>query len=559
MNQMTEYRRWLEQADASLQDELAAMSNTDIEEAFHQNLSFGTGGLRGILGAGTNRMNVHTVAKASQGLADHIIKTVPAQKQSIAISYDSRIRSALFARTVASVFAANGILTWIYPTLMPTPCLSFAVRTLGCAAGVMITASHNPAQYNGYKVYGPDGCQITTKTAEAILAEIDRLDIFNDIRSLTFDEAVEKGMIRYVPASVVDAFIAAVQEQSLLGTAETDKNISIVYTPLNGTGREPVMRALHKAGYTNVVVVLEQEEPDGRFPTCPYPNPENDDALSLGIECAKLRGAALLLATDPDCDRVGVVVRTESGAYQRLSGNETGLLLLDYICARRRAAGMMPDDPVLIKTIVTTALAERIARCYGLHTINVLTGFKYIGEQIGFLEQQGKVESFVFGFEESCGYLSGGYVRDKDGVGAALQICEMAAYYAARSIGLFERLEELYYEYGYCFDTLHSYEFKGIDGLANMRRIMKKFRAMTDTLCNKKIENRLDYLAGVEGLPKSDVLKFVLVSGDSVVVRPSGTEPKLKLYISVSAIDKASAEEKERQLVEDIERMIRSD
>lgn len=552
MNKNKEYARWCACADCSLQDELAAMDEVEIEEAFARDLAFGTGGLRGILGAGTNRMNVHTVAKASQGVADYVKAHFSGEKRNIAISYDSRILSEEFARIAAGVFAANGIQVWLYPELMPTPCLSFAVRELGCAAGVMVTASHNPARYNGYKVYGPDGCQITTEAAAQILGEIEKLDIFNDIHMTSFESARRAGLIREIPESVTEAFLSAIIAQSVLGEKDADKSIPIVYTPLNGTGRKPVLRALRAAKFTNVTVVEEQEMPDGRFPTCPYPNPEDDAALALGCAYAKQLNARLLIATDPDCDRLGVVVRTKDGVNRRLTGNEVGLLLLDYICARRMETDTMPDNPVLVKTIVTTSLAERIAERYGLQTIHVLTGFKYIGEQIGRLEKQGQIDSYVFGFEESCGYLSGTYVRDKDGVGAALQVCEMAAYYVARGTDLAERLEELYREYGYTIDTLRSWTFEGTDGIEQMRSIMREFRARVETLGGRQIVCRMDYAEGLEGLPKSDVLKLILADGSSVVIRPSGTEPKLKAYISASAETYGDAVKAEQRLLEDI-------
>ena len=557
MNIEAQYRRWLERADASLREELLAMGKDPaaMEDAFYRELAFGTGGLRGVIGAGTNRMNLHTVAKASQGLANYVLARFPAERRRIAVSYDSRILSDAFARVAAGVFAANGIAAMVYPQLMPTPCLSYAVRALNCAAGVMVTASHNPAKYNGYKVYGPDGCQITTEAAADILAEIDRLDVFDGPRRMDFDAGLASGAIRWIGEAVYTDFVEAVKGQSLLGDEPVDKGVAIVYSPLNGTGLKPVLRTLRESGYTNVTVVKEQEQPDGRFPTCPYPNPEIREAMQLGLEYAQRLDAELLLATDPDCDRCGIAVRDPAGGYRLLTGNETGMLLLDHICRRRIALGAMPDRPVLVKTIVTTDMAERIARKYGVETVNVLTGFKYIGETIGRLEAEGRADRYIFGFEESYGYLSGSYVRDKDAVDAAFLICEMFAWYKGQGIGLLERLEALYAEFGYCLNTLHSYAFEGSAGFDRMQAIMAAFRAGVDALGGRKVERLLDYAPGLDGLPKSDVLKFV-TDGASVVVRPSGTEPKLKVYASIVAPDRAAAEAAEKALMADVERVM---
>lgn len=463
------------------------------------------------------------------------------------------IKSDVFAKVASGVFAANGIKVEIYSELMPTPCLSFAVRYLGCAAGVMVTASHNPAKYNGYKVYGADGCQITTEAAAEILAEIEKLDIFDDVKRISFEEGFEAGKISYISEEVYTAFVEAVKKESVLGDTQVNKDVAIVYSPLNGTGLKPVIRTLKESGYTNITVVKEQEQPDGTFPTCPYPNPEVRQAMELGIEYAKKNNADLLLATDPDCDRVGIAVKNTQGEYVLLSGNETGMLLLDYICSRRTQMKTMPEDPVAVKTIVTIDMAERIAAKYGVKTINVLTGFKFIGEQIGFLEKQGKEDSYIFGMEESYGYLSGSYVRDKDGVNAAFLICEMFAYYASRGIGLFEKLNELYEEYGYCLNTLHSYTFEGSAGFEKMQNIMASFRKSITEFAGKKVLKCLDYSRGIDGLPKSDVLKFFLEDNCSIVVRPSGTEPKLKAYISVSAATKEEAQVVEGELARAVE------
>ena len=541
MDFLQEYNRWLSWPgmDAETKDALCAMTREQTEDAFYRDLAFGTGGLRGVIGAGTNRMNIYTVAKATQGLADYLNKQ--REQPSVCIGYDSRIKSDVFARVAAGVFAANGVKVSIWPRLMPVPTVSFAVRHLGADAGVMITASHNPSKYNGYKVYGADGCQITTQAAAQVLAEIEKLDIFRDVHTGSFEEYLEKGGISYIPEETYTAFVENVKAQSVLFGEEVNKDTAIVYSPLNGAGRWPVLRTLSEMGYTNVTVVAEQAEPDGNFPTCPYPNPEIREAMELGLRYARENNADLLLATDPDCDRVGIAVKNEEGAYVLLSGNETGILLLDYICSQRVKHGKMPEKPVMVKTIVTMDLAERIAARYGLETRNVLTGFKFIGEQIGLLENQGQKERYVFGFEESYGYLTGAYVRDKDGVGGAYMICEMFSYYATRGIRLTDKLQELYKEYGYCRNTLHSFQFEGSAGFAKMQRIMALFRQGIQSFGGLRVEKVLDYSLGLDGLPKADVLKFLLEGSCSLVVRPSGTEPKLKLYLSVTAEDAQAA------------------
>ena len=554
MNIKKEYERWLANAtaDADIVEELKTLDDAKIEDAFYRDLTFGTGGLRGVIGAGTNRMNVYTVAKASQGLADYLKKHY--KNPSVAIGYDSRIKSDVFVRVAAGVFAANGVKVNIWPTLMPVPTVSFATRYLHTSAGVMVTASHNPSKYNGYKVYGADGCQITTEAAAEILAEIEKLDIFADVRTGDFEAGVASGSIQYIPDEVYTAFVEQVKSQSVLFGETVNKDVAIVYSPLNGTGLKPVTRTLKEMGYTNITVVKEQEQPDGHFPTCPYPNPEIKEAMALGMEYAKKCNADLLLATDPDCDRVGIAVKNKAGEYELLTGNQTGLLLLDYICSQRIKHGKMPDAPVMVKTIVTMDMGEQIASHYGLRTVNVLTGFKFIGEQIGRLEQQGKADSYVFGFEESYGYLTGSYVRDKDGVDGAYMICEMFSYYKTQGISLLEKLEELYRTYGYCMNTLHSYEFEGSAGFAKMQSIMQAFRGDVKAFGGKKVVKLLDYAQGLDGLPKSDVLKFLLEGNCSIVVRPSGTEPKLKIYISVSAADKEAAEDIEAEIVKDAEK-----
>ena len=545
---VSEYTRWCERAaDKDVAAELKAMAdNAELkEDAFYRDLEFGTGGLRGVLGAGTNRMNVYTVAKASQGLADYVIKHNPEGKRGIAISRDSRIKSEEFARIAAGVFAGNGIRTYIYKELMPTPCASYAIRALGCSAGIMVTASHNPSKYNGYKVYGPDGCQITTEGAAEVLSEIEKLDIFDDIKQISFEDGLKAGSISIIEDKIYTDFTEEVKAQSVLFGDEINKDVSIVYTPLNGSGLKPVLRALKESGYTNITVVKEQEQPDGNFPTCPYPNPEIKEAMALGMKYAAECNADLLIATDPDCDRVGIAVKDEKGVngpageYTLLSGNETGILLLDFICSQRTKHNRMPEDPVLIKTIVTMDMADRIAADYGVRTINVLTGFKFIGEQILGLEQKGHEDSYIFGFEESYGYLSGSYVRDKDAVDGAFMICEMFAYYKTRGISLLDKLNELYGKYGYCLNKTYSYEFEGSAGFARMQAIMDEMRKGVEAFGPKKVLKCLDYAPGLDGLPKSNVLKYLLDGNSSVVVRPSGTEPKLKFYVSVSAQTKA--------------------
>ena len=547
MEHQKEYRRWLDHVtDMALLAELKSMTPAEIEDAFYRQLAFGTGGLRGVLGAGTNRMNVYVVAKASQGLARYL-----GSGAGVVIGYDSRIKSEEFARTAAEVFAANGLAVHFWPELLPVPTVSYAVRKLGASAGVMITASHNPAEYNGYKVYGADGCQITEEAAAAILAEIDRLDLFSDVLRCPFDEALARGRVSLIDGTLLTAYVEEVKAQSVLFGDEIDRDAAIVYTPLNGTGLKPVTTALREAGFANLTVVEEQREPDGNFPTCPYPNPEIREAMELGLAYCERTGADLLLATDPDCDRCGIAVRDGTG-YRLLTGNETGLLLLDYICAQRARHGKMPARPLFVKTIVTTDLAEKIAADHGVRTVNVLTGFKYIGEVIGRLEDP---EDYIFGFEESYCYLSGGYVRDKDGVNAAFLICEMFAYYKTRGVSLTGKLRELYGRYGCCLNTLHSYAFPGSSGMKRMAEIMAGFRGGLDAVGGVRVRAREDYSLGLNGLPKADVLKFFLESG-SVVIRPSGTEPKLKAYISVTAQDEEEARQREKAIAADLENRI---
>ena len=547
------YQNWLRKVDdVDLSKELKGRNEAQIEDAFYRDLEFGTGGLRGVIGAGTNRRNIYTVAKASQGLSNYICKHYPNGKRSVAISRDSRLKSDVFAKIAARVFAANGIEVHIYPQISPVPTLSFATRYLHCSAGVRVTASHNPSKYNGYKVYGEDGCQITTEAAAEVLSEIESIDIFKDIKLISYDEGFEKALISYIPPKVLTAFIKEVKSQSLLGNESIDKNVAIVYTPLNGTGLIPVTRTLAESGYTNITVVKEQQFPNGYFPTCPFPNPEIQEAMALGRKYAKDNNADLLLATDPDCDRVGIAVRDKDGNYKLISGNQTGRLLFDYICSRRIALGIRPKEPVLVKTIVTTDRAEKIADHYHVKTVNVLTGFKYIGEQIGLLEKQGKESNYIFGFEESYGCLTGTYVRDKDAVDGAFRICERFAYYKSQGISLLDKLDELYKTYGYTNNSLHNYEFDGSSGFEKRQEIRKKFRSDIKEIGGKKIIKFFDYLPGLDGLPKADVLKFVLEDESSIIVRPSGTEPKLKAYISVTKESRQKAKEEDQNIADNL-------
>ena len=547
------YHTWLRKVDdVDLSKELKGRNEAQIEDAFYRDLEFGTGGLRGVIGAGTNRRNIYTVAKASQGLSNYICKHYPNGKRSVAISRDSRLKSDVFAKIAARVFAANGIEVHIYPQISPVPTLSFATRYLHCSAGVRVTASHNPSKYNGYKVYGEDGCQITTEAAAEVLSEIESIDIFKDIKLISYDEGFKKNLISYIPPKVLTAFIKEVKSQSLLGNESIDKNVAIVYTPLNGTGLIPVTRTLAESGYTNITVVKEQQFPNGYFPTCPFPNPEIQEAMALGRKYAKENNADLLLATDPDCDRVGIAVRDKDGNYKLISGNQTGRLLFDYICSRRIALGIRPKEPVLVKTIVTSDRAEKIANHYHVKTVNVLTGFKYIGEQIGLLEKQGKESNYIFGFEESYGCLTGTYVRDKDAVDGAFRICERFAYYKSKGISLLDKLDELYKTYGYTNNSLHNYEFDGSSGFEKRQKIRKKFRSGIKEIGGKKVIKSFDYLPGLDGLPKADVLKFVLEDESSIIVRPSGTEPKLKAYISVTKESRQKAKEEDQIIADNL-------
>ncbi len=559
MDYMERYAEWCEKVpeESDIAQELKAIKGdkAEIEERFYKDLEFGTAGLRGVIGAGTNMMNIYTVSKATQGYANYLMKKCASP--SVAIAYDSRHKSDLFARTAASVFAANGVTVYIYPRLMPTPALSFAVRYLKCDGGIIITASHNPAKYNGYKVYGADGCQITDTTAGEILAEIEKIDPLEDVVSTSFENAKETGAVKMISDDVKRAFLDAVSAQSVLDKA-VPRDVSIVYTPLNGTGISCVPQCLEENGFTNITIPDEQKEPDGDFPTCPYPNPEIREALRVSIEYAERLGSDLVLATDPDCDRVGVAVR-HNGKMELITGNQMGVLLLDFICGRRTENGTMPANPVTVKTIVTTPMVEDVANDYGVRVINVLTGFKYIGEQIKLLEEKGEDDRYVFGFEESYGYLSGGYVRDKDGVDASLLICEMFAWYKAQGKTLIDGLNGLYKKYGAYCESLKSFEFEGVSGFRAMQAAMDDLRTNTpDEVCGEKVVAVSDYEKSVTryadgreeeiDLPKSNVILFKLEDGSTVVVRPSGTEPKLKIYFSAKGGTMADGKEKTGRL-----------
>jgi len=545
-NCLKEFKRWLELAkeDSCLIDELNSIKENEekIKDAFYKDLEFGTGGLRGVIGAGTNRMNIYTVRKATQGIANYVLKHVKESDRKVAISYDSRINSDVFAKAAAGVLAANGIKAFIYKTLMPVPCLSYATRELKCSFGIMITASHNPSKYNGYKVYGGDGCQVISEVADSILNEINSLDIFTSIKTMNFEDGLSKGLINYIPDTIYDSFVEEIKRKTMLFGEEVDKKAKIIYSPLHGTGLKPVTRVLKEVGFNDVIVVKEQELPDGHFTTCPYPNPEIKEAMQLGIVYAKKNNADLLVATDPDCDRVGIAVKDNNDEFVLLSGNETGCLLLNYILEQRSKNNALSKTAVAVKTIVTTDLAKRICDKYGVKLLNVLTGFKYIGEQIAILENENRVSDYLFGFEESYGYLSETHVRDKDGVNAVFLIVEMFAYYKTHGVSLFNKLQALYQEFGLFGNYLKSYEFEGISGYQKMQDIMTMCRTSLKDIAGMKINELLDYEKGVNGLPTSNVLQFVL-DNVLVTVRPSGTEPKLKIYLSIRGKNKKENDE----------------
>ena len=536
-----EYERWLANAtaDADVVAELKTLDDAKIEDAFYRDLAFGTGGLRGVIGAGTNRMNVYTVAKASQGLVDYLKKNF--ETPSVAIGYDSRIKSDVFAKVAAGVFAANGVKVNIWPVLMPVPTVSFATRYLHTSAGVMVTASHNPSKYNGYKVYGADGCQITLEVAAKILAAIEAVDCFA-VQPADFDAALAEGKIEYSSEKCLDDFVDAVYAQRV-GDGAGTADLKLVYTPLNGSGLECVKKLLAKLGVTHVTVVPEQEKPDGNFPTCPYPNPEIREAMQKGLELCDKVHPDLLLGTDPDCDRCGTAVPDGKGGYRLITGNEMGIILLDYICRARKALGTMPEHPVAVTTIVSTDMATPVAAKYGVELRRTLTGFKFIGEQIGLLEAAGEADRYIFGFEESYGYLSGAHVRDKDAVNATLLVCEAAAWYAKQGMTLLDAINKLYAEFGCYRNALHSFAFEGESGMHTMDAIMKQLRQTPPTAIGGiTVESMVDYNAADTGLPKANVLEFRLAGGAKLMVRPSGTEPKIKVYLSAVAPTEEAAD-----------------
>ena len=548
------YQRWcaLATGDEDLIRELKEMEGNEeaISEAFYQDLEFGTGGLRGVIGAGSNRLNIYTVGKATQGLAAYVNSVT--DKGSVAIAYDSRIKSDVFARHAASILAANGIKVYIYPELMPTPMLSFAVRYYKCDAGIVLTASHNPAKYNGYKAYGPDGCQLCLEAAEYVLSIMNKVDEFDGVKTCDFDAAVADGRIEFITDDAVDAYLTEVAKQRV--SDEVDMSgLKVIYTPLHGSGNKPVRAILYRIGISGVTVVPEQEKPDGNFPTAPYPNPEIRQAFECALKLADEVKPDILLATDPDCDRVGIAVNLD-GEFRLFTGNEVGTLLLDYILKRRTEKGTLPKDPVAVKTIVTSDLTKKIADEYGVQLIDVLTGFKFIGEQIGLLEEKGEAERYIFGFEESYGYLAGSYVRDKDAVVASMLICEMTAYYKTLGLTLMDVLLELYAKHGCYVCSQKSFTCEGQSGMQHIKDIMTRLRTGgyrdidgMAIACMKDYGESVstDIATGekeVINLPSSNVIGFHLTDGSSVIVRPSGTEPKIKMYLSAVGADKDAAE-----------------
>lgn len=570
MTEMELYTQWKQQQleDEDLTRELAQIEGDGeaIKDRFYRELEFGTAGLRGVIGAGTNRMNIYVVRKTTQALAEYL--KADYGDAAVAISYDSRIKSDIFAREAARVLAANGIIVHIYRQLMPTPCLSFAVRQLGCKAGIMVTASHNPAKYNGYKAYGPDGCQMTSESADKVLAYSAKIDPFKGVKLVDFDAAVGNGLIKYISPELEQSYLDHVKAQSIHPEALKEANLKVVYTPLNGTGNVPVRTLLDQMGVQDVQVVKEQEMPDGNFTTCPFPNPEIKEALALGLrDCAAVK-PDLLLATDPDADRVGIAVPDKEGNYVLITGNEVGALLFEYICKERTKLGTMPKRPVGVKTIVTSDIITHIAAEYGVELRNVLTGFKYIGEQIGLLEADGEQDRYIFGFEESYGYLAGSYVRDKDAVVGSMLICEMAAFYRQQGISILDALSALYDKYGVFRHTQSSFVCEGATGMERMAQVMANIRAnrleeiggrKVVYFADYKLSEATDLLTGEKSaieLPKSDVLEYRLEGGASVILRPSGTEPKIKAYYTATGKTFDEADAVEQQLNTDFKRIL---
>lgn len=549
-----EYERWkkTDMPDFDLTRELQLMDGKEeeIKEHFARALEFGTAGIRGTLGAGTNRMNIFVVRQTTEGLARYILEEGLEKK--VAISYDSRLKGWTFAKEVSGVLAANGISVRLYDALMPVPALSFATRYYGCSAGIMLTASHNPAIYNGYKVYGSDGCQMTDEAADKVYAKIKETDVLTGAKRMSFSEAVQQGLIQFVEEGCKEAFYQAVLSQQVHPGLCKEAGLSLVYTPLNGTGLEPVTHIFKEMGITDVSIVPEQEYPNGYFTTCPYPNPEIFEAMEKGLDLAKEKNADLLLATDPDADRVGIAMRTEEGEYELVSGNEMGVLLLDYIASGRKQEGTLPKNPVAVKSIVSTPLADKVSADYGVELRHTLTGFKWIGEQIKFLEEKGEQERFIFGFEESYGYLSGTAVRDKDAVVASMLICEMAAYYRKNGSSIKQRLEEIYKKYGYYLNAVDSFSFPGLSGMDKMQKIMEDLRKNgPKEIAGISVKNCVDYLDSEKtGLPRANVLLYKLENGESIIVRPSGTEPKIKAYFTTFGKSREEAKEEKKRLAE---------
>lgn len=531
-----EFKRWLsaDLADADLLPELKKIEGSDaeIKDRFAISLKFGTAGLRGVLGAGTNRMNIYVVAQATQGLANWV-KT-QGGSQTVAISFDTRLKSDVFSKTAAGVLAANGIKVRIYDAAMPVPALSFATRYYKCNAGIMVTASHNPAKYNGYKAYGPDGCQMPDGAADIVYNEIQKIDVLTGAKEISFAQGVEDGLISFVGDDCKKAFYEAIEAcQVRPGLAKTS-GLKLVYSPLNGSGLVPVTQVLKDIGISDITIVPEQEYPNGYFTTCSYPNPEIYDALAKGLELAKKSDADLMLATDPDADRVGIAMKCPDGSYELVTGNEMGALLLDYIAAGRIEKGTMPKNPVAVMSLVSTPLAKAIAKHYGVELRTVLTGFKWIGDQILSLEKNGEENRFIFGFEESYGYLAGTYVRDKDAVVTSMLICEMAAYYRANGTSIKERLEEIYTQYGRYYNKTDSFEFPGLSGMDKMAGIMAELRNNPpQAIGTRKVVQAIDFKESDKtGLPPANVLLYELEGGATTIVRPSGTEPKIKAYFT---------------------------
>lgn len=570
MKEMDLYNQWksMNLEDQDLVHELAEIEGDQeaIKDRFYCELKFGTAGLRGVIGAGTNRMNIYVVRKTTQAMAEYLKHDY--ENPAVAISYDSRIKSDVFAKEAASVLAANGVKAYIYRQLMPVPCLSFAVRELNCQAGIMITASHNPAKYNGYKAYGPDGCQMTSESADKVLEYSAKIDAFHDVKLMDFDQAVAESKIEYISEAVEQKYLDAVKARSIHPEALEKANMSVVYTPLNGAGNMPVRKLLAQMGVQNVHVVAEQENPDGNFSTCPFPNPEIREALELGIRDCQTVKPDILLATDPDCDRMGIAVPDKEGNYVLLTGNEVGALLLEYICKERTALGIMPKNPIAVKTIVSTNLVCPICKEYGVELKNVLTGFKYIGEQIGLLEAKGEDDRFIFGFEESYGYLAGSYVRDKDAVIASMMICEMAAFYRQQGISVLDALNHLYEKYGVYRHATISFVCEGASGMERMAQIMSDIRKNRPTsIGGRKVIRYADYNASKSTdiatgevteihLPKSDVLEYILEGGATVILRPSGTEPKIKAYYTATAPTLEEAEQIQKELQDDFTKIL---